>query len=723
MAVVIIVLMIGFAGSAYLRQLGQKRAMTNKTVAYYADQRKITTDDLRLAGRQLQILRLLQVNRVLAGAPDLHGILLGELLFSEPTVSAQLLQRVKQVVRANEYTISSKQLNDIYRRQMPANVYWFLLRNEAKDAGIIFGRERARKYLIDLLPQVTQGAGYTQVIRQIVNSHGLPEDEVVETFAKLLAVLQYSRMICSMEGLTLNELMQTTSRQQERLDIEFVEFGASVFEDLQSEPTEEQILAHFNNYKGSFAGRISEDNPYGFGYMLPDRVRLEYLALKLDDVSEIVQVPSQEQTEEFYQRHRNEFTEEVPSDPNDPNSPSFERTQSYAEVVDVITDRILRARTINTASAMLLEAKERAEGELNEIKAESEEVSVEQLKAAAVDYSSVARQLSEKYEVNVYAGKTGLLSAVDMQKDRHLAALYMEGYGHNPPQFFNLVRLTRLLLAADELDGSELGPFEMPKPRPYENIGPAKDVTGQLVMLVRVVGVEKASEPEGIDYSYSNRAVALDETEDQAGESVFSVRQVVIEDVKALAAMGTAKSKAEEFALQVAKKDWQQVIDKFNKRYGNTRQEGAADSAGPFSLEKLTELRMIPQKTLSAIAVQSAGEPGAGIYLDELMKKKQLVEQLHSLVPQDANSIEALPVVVQLKNQMSCYCIKDISVERIERQVYEDTKATMAYQQDFVGTESLAVVHLNPQNIVDRTGFRAIAAEEPQDSPQSDESG
>ena len=99
------------------------------------------------------------------------------------------------------------------------------------------------------------------------------------------------------------------------------DFDSLLFADTQDEPTEEQILKHFEKYKNYFPDQISPDNPYGFGYKLPDSVRLEYIAVKLDDVAETVTRPIQEDIESFYQRNRERFAIQVPSDPNDPNSP------------------------------------------------------------------------------------------------------------------------------------------------------------------------------------------------------------------------------------------------------------------------------------------------------------------------------------------------------------------------------------------------------------------
>jgi len=50
------------------------------------------------------------------------------------------------------------------------------------------------------------------------------------------------------------------------------------------EPSEDQLKQHFSQYKTFFPNEITDENTYGFGYKQPDRVSLEYIAVKLDDV-------------------------------------------------------------------------------------------------------------------------------------------------------------------------------------------------------------------------------------------------------------------------------------------------------------------------------------------------------------------------------------------------------------------------------------------------------
>ncbi len=703
MAIVVVIIMFGFVGGSALSYLLSPRGTgRHNTLAYFGDNRKITEKDLYDARQELGILKRLGVDELLRsiGVPlfdtqDLRALLLGELLFSERKISPALTKHIKQMIRANRYRISDKQINDIYRRPMPSDIYWLLLKNEAGLAGVRISNKDSGELLARIMPQIPQ---FTKEMRT--------------TFGKLLAVLEYARMTCSGQDVTAAQIMHNVSRERETIDVEFVKFDSAVFAETQSEPNEERISAHFDKYKKFFAGAVSKENPYGFGYKLPDRVRLEYIAVKLDDVSKIVTAPTQEETEGYYQKRREQFTTSVPSDPNDPNSPQTERIKSYAEVASIISRQLLQNKINSKAENILQEAKALTEVDFEDI--EDANLNPEQLRQMAGDYETAAEQLSEKYKIKVYAGQTGLLSATDIQTDKYLGMLYLKGYGYG----YNPVGLTQIVFAIDELQTSELGPFDVPKPRMYENIGPARDVrtqiqgyTGTNMVLVRVIDAEKPSEPESINQTYSKSTLKLDQDEDQASEDVYSVKEKVAEDLKKLAAMDTAKSKAEEFIGLATKDGWESAIEKFNELH---RQQTKQDESDPnvFELQNATNLSRSSRIALETWAAQNAGNPAAQFLINERKNNSRLIDQLYSLVPQNSNSIESTPLVLEFKPDMSYYCLKNISVKRLEQEQYETIKAIQIYREEHIQSQSLAAVHFNPENISKRMSFRWLREEE-----------
>jgi len=662
MAVVVIVIMIGFVGGSYISRLSQRRTGRHGTVAWFADNRKITDYDLSLARRELDVFRALQAD-VLLRNQDLRGILLGELLFAEQQTSPALINHIKQTVRTYQYRISDKQINDIYKRSVPSSIYWMLLKNEAQLAGIRVSNEQTGELLGKVIPQLFNGQTYSQRIGFLINQYGLPQQQLLTIFSQLLAVMQYAQMICSNEDVTSSQITQAVATEQESLDVEVVKFEPTVFASSIENPASSIEQEHFDKYKKFFAGDVSEENPYGLGYKLPDRVQLEYVVVRLDDVRTIITPPTNQEKEDYYQRYREElFSEQVPSDPNDPNSQPRQQIKSYAEVTDTISQRLMNNKINSTANRILQEAKTITESSLESTDIEPVNLTAEQFKEMAGDYKTTAEQLSEKHNIKIYAGQTGLLSPIDMQTNEYLARLYLEGQGRNP------VSLTQIVFAVDDLAASELGPFDVPKPGMYENIGPLKDLwgsarfglqdtSGQIMALVRVIKAIKTDEPESIDQTFSTSSLEFDPNQPSAlsgaegqdtNENIYSVKEKVTEDLKKLAAMETAKSKAEEFIDLAVKEGWDSALDKFNELYGKQTSQDPNDpntsgtinaeqnAAEPFKLQNLTGLRRISTAAIETLAAQTAGNPAAHLFLNGRKNQRRFVEQLYSLVPQDS---------------------------------------------------------------------------------------
>ena len=710
MAVVVIFIMFSFiGGGTLLQQLSKRRS---GTLARYGEKNEITDYDLLMARRELQILGMLRADALLR-SQDLHGIFLGELLFSDQRASVALINRLKQTIRTNQYGISEKQINEIYRRQVPPHIYWLLLQNEAQLAGIRISNAQVGELLGRVIPQLFEGQTYSQLIGAIIRQQRIPEEQVLTTLGKLLAVLQYSSTICSNEDMTTRQIMQAASTEEERVNVEFVKFDSAVFAEKQEQPGEDKIAEHFDKYKAIAPGAVSDENPHGFGYKLPDRLQLEYIAVKLDEVKTIVKRPTQDELGDYYSKNKEQlFTEQVPSDPNDPNSLPVKKTKSYGEVANSISQQLLKDKINSTAQNILQEARTLTEADMEDLEIESAEVTTEQLKEKAGDYKTAAEQLSEKHKIKVYTGQTGLLSPIDMQSDENMATLFLQGYGQNP------VRLSKVVFAVDELAVSELGQFDVPKPRMFENIGPVKDMmsrfrsdSGGIMAIMRVIDAQKAAEPESIDQTYSLSSLEFDPNEEKAGEDIYSVKEKVTEDLKKLAVLDATKSKTDEF-IALAKKDgWTSAINKFEELYGQL-QERDENDPNAFRLQNYPDMRRISKANLETIALQGQGDPMTSFYLNESKVNKQFVDQLYSLVPPDKDTVESLPLVMEFKPDLSYYVIKDISVKRLFKEDYEKMKATRLFREDYIQSQSLAVIHFNPENILKRMNFKSAGSEE-----------
>ncbi|UCG56062.1 MAG: hypothetical protein JSU70_14460 [Phycisphaerales bacterium] len=723
MAVVVVVIMIGFIGGSALPYLFRGTGGLHKAVAYFADGEKITPNKRNIARRELDLLRMLRAGDLLR-SQDLRGMALSELLFSEGRGSPMLINRIKQMIRENQLRVSDAQINDLYQRQMPSDICWLLLNHEVEQAGVRVANEEVGKLLSRVIPQMFNGQSYSQLIGSIVNRQGVPQEQILATYGKLLAVWQYALMVSSNQDVTNSQIRHMASWENETVNAELVRLDAAVFArilpETEAEPSEDQISAHFDKYKQFFAGEVSEQNPYGFGYKLADRVRLEYMAIKLSDVSPTVSPPTAEECEQYYERNRERlFTQQVPADPLDPNSERVPQTRSYAEVASVVREQLLRNKINSKADQILIEAKNRTEPALETLDAEAGKPTTEQIKKLAGDYAATSVQLGEEYKIKIYTGQTGMLSSVEMQTDKHLGRLIVMS------QQFNPVRLSQIVFSVDELTEDEPVSFDTQKPRMYENIGPAKDMmaemgrdlSGLVVAILRVVDVAKASEPESLDQTFSTRTLELGQEDEDKSDTTYSVREKVTKDIKNLAALDATRGKAEELIALAAQDGWENALGQFNKLYGEQAKQDPNDDPNAFKMENLTGLRRISRGQLATLQAHSAGDPSQAVLTREAKAEQQFIEQLYSLVPLDSNSVENLPLIMEFKPNMSLYCLKHLSVERLGQEQYEKLKAVRLYREDQVQSQSLALVHFNPENIVKRMNLRSASeSEKPADA-------
>ncbi len=691
-AVVVIVIMTGFIGGSYITQCSQRRAIgIHKAVARLKDGAKVTRADLARAGRELGILKSLRAPMFLS-SQNISSIILGELLFAEGG-SRQYSAQIKRFVKSNQYRISDKQVNDIYRRAFRPEIYWFLLTEEARRMGIYVDDQRAGKVLGELVPQLFDGAGYQDVIARMMKGGtaeqgGISEGEILSAFAKLLGVVRYGSTICSSEAVTPAELKHSFADTQGSIDANFVEISAEEFVSEQKEPSRDEIMNHFEKYRNSYPGEVNESNPYGFGYKLAPRARLDYLIVKRDDVGEIIEPPSQGEAERFYQRYRKQFTEEVPSDPNDPNSEPTERIQTYAEVADDILNSIEQRKIDSEAKKIIEEVKNltaKPEGRQNEVE--------------FVDYETAAQKLSEEYGIPVYAGRTGMLTGKDIRMDPNLGSLYLMGYTRG-----SVVPLARVVLAVEGLEATELGPFEVPRPEMGENVGPFDDMGGKIKAMVRVVEAEPAETPPGIDYSCSKKTVELDGANEIEGKAIYSVKEEVIKDLKRLKGIEKARSAAQKLKLLVAEHGWDKGIEKLNKLYGDS----SPNEPNTFRLQSYVGMQQISARTLATLRAQTRGGAVAQIFAVDAYKRALLTDKLYSLIPGDSKVLQEVPHAVEFKPEMTVYVIKNLSVRRPARQEYLEAKTSRLYAESSKEAQTMVVVHFNPENIVKRTGFEYI---------------
>jgi len=122
-------------------------------------------------------------------------------------------------------------------------------------------------------------------------------------------------------------------------------------------------------------------------------------------------------------------------------------------------------------------------------------------------------------------------------------------------------------------------------------------------------------------------------------------------------------------------------------------------------MDYLSSVARTSNAQLHVLVVQSAGSASAAYFLNQARIEGQFTDKLYSLIPPDSNTPDTLPTVVEFKPNMSYFCIKDLQVKRLWKEDYESSKPVSFYRQDLTQFQSLAPIHFNPHNILQRMRF------------------
>ncbi len=711
MAIVVIVLMIAFIGGSSFEMLFRGSGGAKQAIAYYGPKHKINHFDRMAADQELEILGALGGDNI-ARAQGMGGLLLSELVFRQNR-DAGVVDMARQTIQRNRYRISDQQLSQMFEgHNVPGDLFWILLTEEARAAGIRVPNEEVGKLLEGVIPQLFKSS-YAQVMPSIMNRFNAPEERILTTFGKLLAVLQYAQIISSGENVTTSQIKHMASGESESLNAELVQFKASYFTNKDEIPPEETVAAQFNKYKANFPGAVSEANPFGFGYRLPDRVQFDYIALKLPDVASIAKPVTEEEAEQYYQQNRErQFTQKVPQDPNDPNSPQVTQVKTYAEVADTIRSQLQRQRVMTRAEQILQDARNLADANLPAAGSAGQEPTTEQRMKKAGDYEKIAAELGKRHKIPLYSGRTGLLSVFNVQGDKYLRRLYLTAYGYTP------IPLTQVLFSPKELGEHATILLSMPPAALYVTFGPARDpmsatatdLTGQIMLIARVVAVEKNAPPTDVGVAYSTRTPNFGETPEPKSQS-FSVEEQVVNDVKALAAWDTTKSKAEEFMTLATKDGWDKAVAQFNQLYGK---QAKADPNDPnvFRVDNQVGLQRLSKADQQVLAAQVSNSPASQIVLNQATNEGVFVDRLRSLIPAKSDAPAQMPVVVEFKPSQSYYVLKSLTLQRLTQEEFQKMKGMLVRREEYSQVESLMAVHFNPENIIKRMKFRFARTED-----------
>ena len=685
-----VIMVIAFVGGQALQQALSSGGDRNRVIATYANDSKIKSVDLRTADNQLKVLEMLGAKHFLLSS-GIEGPLLNQVFFGESNFAPEIYSYIKTNVLQGKFNADIELLDSFFANNNGSRaILWILLNYEADSAGVAVSNDEATATLKSYYSQATQQQGdASELVAKISETHNIKQEVILDIFARLLSVMKYTNVIAANANTSLPQIDAMIGAEKETVSGEYVKFEAKNFTG-NIKIDEEKLSQQFDLFKDQTAGSYSAQNPYGFGYMFPDRVQLEYIIVQLSDVASTIAKPSSEEMEKFYKANKAYFTEQIPSDAENPDSEKITRNKTFAEVASQIDQMILAQKRNAKAEKILNDAKAIVEEKLFD--KDLETITSEELKSLSGDYTKAAIKVSGDYGISVNSGTTGYLSTDDLAADMQLGMLMKQTSKNGG------TTLSEMAFAVDGLEVVKLGKFSGKAPKLFENICPLSGRYSGSIAMVRVVDFKKAAAPKSIEDSYVTTKAQLTDTK---VDTFYYVQNSVQRDCKLISAMYIAKEKAEDF-LASAGDDWDKAVEAYNANIGENAK---------ISLTKLDAQARISSAKLEMIEAQSKLMPGQGSYFKYAVTNKLLLDNIAAI----AKANNASPVTMDFEADASVCAVKNASINEATTADYQELKSKVALTQEVSTTINAILIQYDVENIKARNNFEYIEKEEKQE--------
>jgi hypothetical protein len=679
---VFIVVMITFIGGQALQALITSRGPSNRVMATYGDGFKLRQVDFRSAHQQLEVLKLIGAERYLM-SNDPVALLVGHILFENDRgffLDAQLRRMIQQ----GQLMIKQEDVDKFFARSnQEGPLYWILLLHESDKAGVAASRQDAIDVLRANPTMFTPDGDASALVERVSSQLNISQQDIMEIFSRLLSIVSYVKTVTSNTNVTIPQLESQAGFAGAKLNAEYVRFGAEDFIDDDEQISEDVLQQQFEKYADVAQGSYTQDNPYGFGYRLPERVKLEYLLVSMSDVESVVAEPTDDEMEEYYDINKSNFIDdETMQNRDEADSPEGPVYKPYASVASEIRRMITEQRKNEITAEIISEAQKLLSEKIQN--QNIEEFTAEDYKQYAVDYAEAAAKLTEKFGVSFHTGMTGRLDGRRLMMDPNIGRL--EVMTSNVTS----IPVVRYVFAVEGLEAVKLGIYEGGPPKLYQNIGPLSSEYARVTGIIRVVEALPSAPAESLDTEYSEKLTSLSGSDDS--ESLFKLRDAVLKDCRSLKAMEKAQAAAEK--LLAAGQDWKTALEEINKEYGTN-----------IRVSNFTDKNITSQGQLKRLKFRTGSMPGSAAFVNNATVEKAVQDSIAALGDSPAKAIE-------VKEDLAWYAVRNVSVSEPLITEYEDSKRQLAAAFEITSALETTLEFLNAENILARANFKAVESAE-----------
>lgn len=238
-----------------------------------------------------------------------------------------------------------------------ADLAYALLLKEAEKLDIRVSETDVTNYLAD---NGYRGAQYEWLVSFLKTHHKQTEKQLKGMIARWLMVRKAFIASLVTTPPSEEELRRMYRDLEEKIRLRVVEIPAENFLKDVPEPEANDVQTQFERFRHVARGAYQPENPFGFGYLQPDRVSVQYLLVN-GLVIERIARPSEKDIEEYYRGHRNELVKTVASQPAGGAATQYSTVEMTPEearqvIIDQLAPDAIQARmqdSVTKAEALL----------------------------------------------------------------------------------------------------------------------------------------------------------------------------------------------------------------------------------------------------------------------------------------------------------------------------------------------------------------------------------
>ena len=85
-----------------------------------------------------------------------------------------------------------------------------------------------------------------------------------------------------------------------------------------------------------------------------------------------------------------------------------------------------------------------------------------------------------------------------------------------------------------------------------------------------------------------------------------------------------------------------------------------------------------------------------------------MIDAFYSRLKDNQTEANDVPLVIEFKPQLDCYAVKSLRRNLVTMQDYEQSRQRTAFTEDYRLSQSMAIEHFMPDNIIKRLNFRPV---------------